>query len=264
MTLADDLFYHTEHYSHKVLSLYQPLVSPFLVANVAFFHVSHQGQMVNIHTHPGWMTHCLANNYHLNDPHMTHPSKMGTGIILSEQHLEPEFQGGLHADGPKFGHLGNVSFAKKTASGYLALTFHLSTSARAAEIKMLQNYSHLLQFSEYLEDELKPVFGKLQDRTIDVMSLSCKTGIIKPDDPEMVLMQAKLGFFEGVKGRLELTKRQRNMLGLYLSGMDIEQIAFKHGTSARLVESRLEAVKQHLDCDELHKYPFLADYATEG
>lgn len=111
-----------------------------------------------------------------------------------------------------------------------------------------------------LVDELRSFFDNLQEKVLSATTAR-KSVNIEPDNREFLLMQAKLGFFEGVRGHLDLTERQRNMLALHLSGVNNEEIAFKHGTSSCLVEARLEAIRQHLGCNELNKHPFLMSYA---
>lgn len=170
--LSDQLFNATATHHKTLKRLYAPMASYFGVTEASIFYVNKACEMVNIHTHPDWMAHCMEKSYYKDDPHIISPENNDTGFALWSSYSTDAYQTGILHDSIELYDISHgISYVEKDKHGYRAYTFGTSKDNFQMQNKMLNNLDCVKQFINHLKLELQPIVASLAEQAINVEAL---------------------------------------------------------------------------------------------
>lgn len=235
-------------HSNKIRRVTKPLRERFGVSYFTYHRIDQEGRYTVLVDRPDWAERYVGDKFYLEDPFLSQIEAFSPGICLLDVRDGEESR--ILKAGKDFGmDLGALLIER--GEGVVEFFGFCGSRKKSGIEKLYLNHRGLMKaFGGYFKKEMA---RELKTMSRDASSLEklkgkeyFRKGPVEPDLPEEDL----LGFLEdlGEEGAKELSKRERECMGLFLMGLGAKETAAKLGLSPRTVEFYFENIKAKLSC----------------
>lgn len=255
MTSFNELFYkYTLHYNDRIKKFCEPLQRAYGINHFIHYKVTDSGLSNGFSNHANWMEYFIGEQIYLHCPYMRHPQYYQSGYVFvqnEDDSFDDSFQQAMKMATEQFNTQFCFLFLNKNPHNMEAFVFGAPPtitnmhSVLATEIPLLQLFISRFceEFDKMLED--------LSHHLFDIATPMGLTFHEKADLLPASLLKKRRYLLKqlGIDDRTcALSKREWEIVPLYLKGYSASQIAKQLFLSTRTIENYIDNLKNKLGC----------------
>lgn len=254
-SIYDWIGHASRKHHHKIRKLLEPLT---LFCGVDRFWRNHHqmdGSYSLIGDYPPKAEIFFENGLFKGHPYFRHPRFFQSGFVIPGLYKNEEFEATQGDFTVKSGDCFHVFLAIQTyAKGFVEYGFATSRPIPGFEMVYLNHLDSFKKFILYFESEGKNIVQESLNHQIDIAKVIGDSYQVRPEIAGNILVpKNQLQFLasldvnsDRVRGLQELSKREKEILGHYITGQCAKSIAKKLFISPRTVEKHIENGKMKL------------------
>lgn len=241
---------HIKRPHPKIRQVCEPLLQCFGINYFTYHSVTPEGYWRPIVSRMDWADYYTQNQVYLIDPFLMHPNNYQSGALLWTQHLDKSYKEILETAEKQFQMSHGFIIIDRHAQGCDFFGFAAPKQNEAIYSIYLKYQPHLKKFCNYFKSELAQLIKSTYSDPIDLRLLKGKDFDDADLFPRLFQDSAGMSFLHSIKSKpsVNLTKREKQTLSLYIDDMYMQEVADKLGLSVRTIECYLGKVKDKLDC----------------
>jgi LuxR family transcriptional regulator len=251
----------TRKYGKKIQKLIEPAVQYFGVGSLTYIEqfYDESNTFINLSSNIPWIEHCMEHEYFKGDPHMVHPDNLGSGSAFwysgkKNYETAPDYDSEIVSTLRKFNTHSAYSIIKKDKDSLKVFSFGIPKEATNFESKLCSNIPIMNKFVNYFASELASVRIDQEKYNASLHELKgdkflSQGGVVKPVDKtkqNRISFLRKIGVLKSCYQNINLSKREVEIINLFLEGMSAKATAEQLVISRRTVESHFENIKAKL------------------
>lgn len=241
-------------YKNQLKRLAEPLFQTFGINYFFYLFISKNRTCHFLGTHIDLIQHYFDEKMHHCHPLMVHTDQVKDGLYLYDSVQHKDFQTSMDLLEKRYDTKHSALITQNNSEGCKIYGFSVPSSRKNYESLIINNAGLLRKFINHFEIEMEFVLNKMRSQPID-LSVEMDPFVDKKlvNLPEIELSNAvKCHFLKQIKQNsfedLKFTKREHEVIQLFLTGQSAREIAIALHLSIRTIEHHFEIIKQKLNC----------------
>lgn len=241
-------------YKHKLLRLAEPLFQTLGINYFFYLYIANDRNCSFMGTNVDLIQHYLDEKMHHCNPFFTQTDQVKTGVYLYDSVQHSDFKTTMQCLENKYDTKHSCLMTRKVPQGAIIYGFALPAKRKEMESMLINQAPLLRRFIQYFENEMSPVLKRMHEQPIslfsemDVFLKKNRIGV-----PEIQLDESKIYQFltktsNNIFWESKLTKREIEVVKVFLKGKTAREIAQILSLSKRTVEHHFTTIKDKLEC----------------
>lgn len=244
---------YSGRYKHKLNKMSETLFQTFKLNYFFYLYVSPQRRCTFIGSDPDLIQNYIDAKMHYYNPFFVKTEHVKTGLYLYNSVQNGEFQTSMQLLEKKYKAKHCALLTRNDQRGCVIYGFATPPQIIGIETLLCNQAALMRNFTHYFESEMKPILHKMAEQPVDMHSqLDVFVKQTEVDLPKIHFDKDEFEvFLKAYSPELafSFTKRERDVIKVFLKGKTAREIAEDLSLSHRTVQHYLENIKNKLCCE---------------
>jgi DNA-binding CsgD family transcriptional regulator len=235
-------------YNDKLLKFCKPLFDHFGASHFCYYKITNSGHYITLASHLEFSEFFFSENHHINCPYLLHPKHYQTGLSITRNIMDTDFQYRQKATNEKFNFALSASYLERSSDDFQG--YAIGTNNPQCENLVINEMPLFLLFIRKFKESFSSILKQMNDEPLDIATPAGPAFHNKDILFNFRMKQRETYLTQlGIHDLPSLSPRERKLLSYIIKGCTSKQIAEEFVLSKRTIESYIDTLKLKLNCN---------------